>query len=135
MYAGILGITLAKYFSVLHLLGDADFLTVYETDQLHAQVMLSINEFNYGWLIGLVFFSLSFFILGYLVYKSGYIPKILGVLLIITPFGYLIDSFGRFLSPDYDENIKLLTFIGEMLLMLWLLWRSARGFGQELEKK
>ncbi len=67
------------------------------------------------------FLNLWFIPLGYLVFKSGYIPRILGVLLIIAGFGYLIDSVTFFLFPNFDVTISLVTFIGEVLFMLWLL--------------
>jgi len=126
VYATIFGIALANLFSVLLLLNGADYLTVFETDQLHAQVMSFLNAFSYGWDIGFVFFGLHLFVLGYLVFKSGYIPRILGVLLIIAGLGYLIDSFGKFLLPNYDATIAQFTFIGELLLMLWLLFKGVK---------
>lgn len=135
VYATILGIALASLFVVLPILSDANYMSVFETDQLRALVTLFLNAFSYGWDIGLVFFGLHLFLLGYLVFKldyPGYIPRILGVLLVIASLGYLIDSFGRFLSPSYDLSIILFTFIGELLLMLWLLWRGAKGFDGKL---
>jgi hypothetical protein len=99
-------------------------------DQLHVQVMLLLNAFNDGWLIGLVFFGFSLLVLGYLVYKSGYIPKILGVLLMLAPVGYWVDSFGNFLVPRYDANIAMFTFIGEVLFMLWLLLKGGKLKGK-----
>ena len=131
VYSIIFGIALANYFIVLHLLGSADYLRVFETGQLHAQVILFLNAFDYGWDIGYVFFGLHLFFLGYLVFKSSsilfksaYIPRILGVLLIIASFGYLIDIFGKFLFPSFDANISLFTGWGEALLMLWLLLKG-----------
>jgi hypothetical protein len=59
--------------------------------------------------------------MGYLIFKSGYIPRILGVLLIIGGFGYLIDFVTFLLFPDFDVTIAEFTFIGELLLPLWLL--------------
>jgi hypothetical protein len=126
VYAAILGIALHNLFSVLLLLSGADYLTVFATDQLHTQVMLFLNAFSYGWDIGIVFFGLHLFVLGYLVFKSGYIPRILGVLLIVAPLGYLIDSFGKFLLPNYDATIAMVTFIGELLFMFWLLFKGAK---------
>ena len=126
VYATIFGIALLNLVIVLHLLSGADYLTVFETDQLPAQVTLFLNAFSYGWQIGYVFFGLHLFVLGYLVFKSGYIPRILGVLLIIAGLGYLIDSFGIFLLPNYEATISLVTFIGELLLMLWLLLKGAK---------
>ena len=129
VYAAIFGIALANLLSVVLLLSGSDYLTVFETNQLHAQGMLFLNAFSYTWDIGGVFFGFHLFILGYLVFKLGYssyIPRILGVLLIIASFGYLIDSFGEFLLPDYDANIAQFTFIGELLLAFWLLFKGAK---------
>lgn len=126
VYATIFGIALVNFFSVLQLLSGADYLTAFEPNQLHAQVMLFLNAFSYGWAIGLVFFGIHLFILGYLVFKSGYIPKILGVLLIIAGLGYLIDSFVIFLLPNYEATIIMVTFIGESLFMLWLLIKGLK---------
>ncbi len=126
VYATIFGIALANLFNVLRLLSDADYVTVFDIDQLYAQVMLSLNAFSDGWQIGYVFFGLHLFVLGYLVFKSGYIPKILGVLLIIAGLGYLIDSYAIFLLPNYEATIGYVTFIGEVLFMLWLLFKGAK---------
>jgi hypothetical protein len=134
VYAAILAIVLLNFVIALQLLSGADYLTVFETGQLHAQMMLFLNAFDYGWQIGLAIFGLHLLLLGYLVYKSGYIPKILGVLLIIASFGYLIDSSGNLLSPTYDANIALFTFIGEVLLIFWLLIKGVRIPDQSKEE-
>ena len=126
--AAILGINLLNLFFVLQLLGGADYLTVFGADQLDALVLLFLNGHSIGYSIGLVLFGLSLLVLGYLVFKSGYIPKILGVLLIVAALGYLIDSFASFLLPNYEayETIFALVvflpaFIGELSMCLWLL--------------
>lgn len=131
-YVAIFGIALHNFFSVLQLLSSAD-QTVFEPNQLHAQIMLFLNAYNYGWLIGLVFFGLHLFVLGYLIFKSGYIPRILGVLLIFASLGYIIDSFANFLLPNYTnyEAIFLLivavpAIIAELSLSLWLLLKGAK---------
>ena len=130
MHAAIFGITLLNLVFVSQLLSGADYLTVFETSQLHALVLLFFNGYNYGFNIGIFFFSFHLGILGYLVYKSGYIPRILGVLLIVSSFGYLIINAGEILLPNYPEIITQVigvpAFIGEFLLMLWLLWRGAK---------
>jgi asparagine N-glycosylation enzyme membrane subunit Stt3 len=106
---------------------------VFETDQLHAQVMLSIDAFNIGWKVGLVLFGIHLLVSGYLAFKSGFMPKFLGILLIITGFGYLIDSFANFLLPNYTdyETIFLMIvaipgIIGEISLMFWLLIKGVK---------
>jgi len=133
LYTAVFGFALLNLVTVLRLLSDADYLTVFGTDQLHAQVMLSLNSFSDGWAIGYVcFFSLHLFVLGYLVYKSGYIPRILGVLLIIGGFGYLIDTFALLLLPNYESYEAIFslliipTALGEVLLALWLLIKGVK---------
>ena len=126
--AAILGINLLNLFFVLQLLSGADYLSVFGADQLEALVLLFLNGHSIGYSIGLVFFGLSLFVLGYLVFKSGYFPRILGVLLIVAAFGYLIDSFASFLWPTYEAYeaifalvVFLPAFIGELAMCLWLL--------------
>ncbi|MFC1972420.1 DUF4386 domain-containing protein [Chloroflexota bacterium] len=109
-------------FAALLLLSGADYLTVFETGQLHAQVMFFLDLRNTGFLMAYIFYGLWLFPFGYLVYKSGYIPKILGVLLMIGCFGYLIDFFTIFLLPDFDVEVSLFTGIGELLIPFWLLF-------------
>jgi len=126
VYATIFGIALNNLFNVLLLLSGADYLTVFETAQLHAQVMLFLNAFSYGWAIGLIVFGFHLFILGYLVFKSDYIPRILGVLLIVAGLGYPVDYFGKLLFPNFDAAISLVVGWGELLFMFWLLLKGGK---------
>ena len=121
-------------FAPLLLLSGADYLTVFETGQLHAQAMFFLNLRETGFLMPAIFYGLWLFPFGYLVYKSGsvfksgYIPKILGVLLMIGCFGYLIEFFTVFLLPDFDAgNIRLATSIGEFLSPFWLLFLAGKN--------
>jgi len=107
-------------FSVLHILNSANFLSATKVGQLHNQVMLSLDVFRYGAQIAAIFFGLWLLPMAYLVFKSSFLPKLLGVLLIIGGVGYLIDSFTIFLFPDF-KGIVLFTFWGEILFPLWLL--------------
>ena len=126
VYSTIFAIALINYFNILQLLSGSDYLTAFEPTHLHAQVMLSINAFSDGWAIGFVFFGLHLTLLGYLVFRSGYIPRIFGILLILAGFSYLIDYFGKFLFPDYDLNIATFTGWGELLFMFWLLFKGGK---------
>jgi hypothetical protein len=130
------GMNLLNYFFVLLLVSGAGYLTVFEPDQLHALVLLFLNAYEYVALIWGTFFGLHTLLLGYLVYKSGYFPRILGVLLVLASFGYLIDSFGNFLLPQYDElyasTVVLLAIVGELSLTFWLL---IKGVNVEQWKK
>lgn len=107
-------------FSVLHLLNSANSLSATEVGQLHNQVMLSLDIFRYGAQIAAIFFGLWLLPMAYLVFKSGFLPKLLGVLLMIGGIGYLIDSFTIFLFPGF-KGIVLFTFWGEILFPLWLV--------------
>jgi len=108
-------------FAALLLLSGADYLTVFTADQLQALVPLFLDLHELGTLIAGIFWGLWLFPMGYLVFKSGFLPRILGVLLMIGCFGYLIESFGTFLLPNFEVEIGLFTFWGEVLLPLWLL--------------
>jgi len=108
-------------FAALLLLSGADYLTVFGADQLHAQVMLFLDLHEHGIFIAQLFWGLWLFPMGYLIFKSGFLPRIIGVLLIIGCFGYLIDSVIFFLFPNIDVTLSGFTFIGELLLPLWLV--------------
>ena len=82
-------------FAALLLLSGADYLTAFTADQLHALVMFFLDLHEYGVFIASIFCGLWLLPLGYLVFKSGYIPRILGVLLMIGCFGYLIPHHSR----------------------------------------
>jgi hypothetical protein len=119
------GTNLVFKFAALLLLSGAGYLTVFEPDQLHALVLLLFDAHNYGALVWGTFFSLHCFVLGYLIFKSGYFPRVLGVLMIFAALGYLADSFGNFLSPSYEERfawvVTVTGFVGELPFFLWLL--------------
>ena len=133
VYAGMFAVALTSLLNVLQLLTDADYLKAFEGNQLYAQVMLSLSAFQSGWDIGLVIFGLHLLVVGCLAFKSGYIPKWLGALLVIAGIGYIVDSIGKFLVPNYNLTIAAFTFVGEVLLIFWLLWKGIRGFDKGLE--
>jgi len=129
----IQGINLLNYFFVLLLLSGAGYLTVFAPDQLHALVLLFLNAHEYAALIWGLFFGFHLFVLGYLVYKSGYIPGILGVLLIIASLCYLTQSFGNILLPKYEgifATIGLLSIV-ELAFPLWLLIKGVKDQSQD----
>ncbi len=85
---------------------------------------LFLDLYKHGFSITHIFFGLWLFPMGCLVFKSGFLPKFLGVFLIIACFGYLADFILLFLFPDMDVRIKEFTFVGEVFLLLWLLIRG-----------
>lgn len=119
VYAAIFAVAITNLYNVLPLLSDTGYAEIIDTEQLNIQVMLLLETYRIEWDTGLAIFGLHLFLLGYLVFKSG--PRILGVLVVLAGTGYFIDSFGKMLLPDYNLTIGLYTFVGEILLIFWLL--------------
>lgn len=117
-------LTELTHLAALQLLSGADYLTIFTTGQLQALALLFLDLHEYGLTIAGIFWGLWLFPLGYLVFKSNFLPRILGVLLMIGCFGYLIDSFGPFLSPAYNLNLALYTGWSEVIFPLWLVIRG-----------
>ncbi len=106
---------------VLRLLSGPDYLNAFTTGQLQAQIMLLLHLHNQGLNIAQIFWGLWLFPLGYLVFKSRFLPRILGVLLMIACFGYLIDSLAELLFPNLGLSLIFFVGWGDLLLLLWLL--------------
>ncbi len=107
----------------------ADFLSVFEKPQRDALAMLFLRLHHYGVLANEVFWGLWLFPFGMLVYKSRFIPRILGVWLIINGFAYLVISATGLLVPQYENMVSNIAFpalLGEMAIVLWLLIKGAR---------
>lgn len=126
VYAVIFGISLFDLASVLRLLDSTHYLKISGAGQLNSQVMLSLNAFSDGWNIGFVFFGIHLILLGYLVFKSGYVPSIFGILLMVAGLGYLADSVGKLLVHNFDLSLSIFTAWGELLFMFWLLIRGSK---------
>lgn len=121
VYAALLGSATFYLINIINLQSGAGYLSAFTTQQIQAQVMFSFITFRSGWEAALIIFGLHLLILGYLFLRAGYMKKMLGILLIIASLGYLIDGFGKLLSSQYNMNISMFTFIGEVVLIFWLL--------------
>jgi hypothetical protein len=119
----IQGLNLLNHFIVLLLLSGAGYLTTFAPDQTHALVMMFLDAHENMVLIWGLFFSLHLLVFGYLVYRSGYIPKMIGVLLVIASLSYLIQGFGNILFPQYKAIFTSIGFLSsiEIALPIWLL--------------
>ena len=118
-------LSISQLVGALRLLND-NYLAAFSPEQLHAQVLLAINAFSDVWHAGLFLFGLHLLIIGYLAFKSGYVPKLIAVLVGIDGLSYAIDTFGSVLSPGPWTDTASFTFIGELLLGLWLVIRGPR---------
>jgi len=117
------------------LVSGADYLKVFQVDQLQALAMLSLYIYKYGFLgIAQIFFGAWLFPLGYLVFKSGFLPRFLGVILMVHCVVWLMSALQFFLFPDFIGitfvGITYLSnpigFISEFGLTLWLLIMGAK---------
>lgn len=118
-----------NHIAALTLLRGADFLTVFDKPQREALAMLFVRMHGHGILVNEIFWGLWLFPFGLLVMRSGFLPRILGILLIINGFAYLAISLTSLLLPDYASVVRRMAMIpltGELWIMLWLLIRGAR---------
>lgn len=105
--------------AALQLLNGADYLSVFTAQQLQALAYFFIRLHGQGLNINMIFWGLWLFPMGFLVFKSGFLPRIIGVMLVIACIGYVVQSFAVFLG--YNLSIMFITGWGELMLGLWLL--------------
>jgi uncharacterized membrane protein len=125
----------------LSFLGNEEYLKAFDPHQRQALAYLSLDLHESGYGIGLIFFGFTCLITGYLMFRSGYFPRIIGVMQIIAGLSYLINSFAQILSPAFAAAlfpaIVVPAFIGELATCLWLLvkglnvekWNERVGMG------
>lgn len=118
-------------FTVLSLMSGESYLHIFTKEQLQTQVMLHLNQYDNGLSIVHIFSGLWLFPFGWLVVKSGFLPKILGIFLMLGCFGYLINFLGYALWPNYSQvgiasYVSLPASIGEIGSCLWLLIVGAK---------
>jgi hypothetical protein len=111
---------LNKY-AVLLILSNADYLAIFSTENLHALVPFFLNLYDHGLIISQIFWGLWLFPMGLLIINAGFLPKILGYLMLIACLGYLADAFTAFVFPNFGFQFTGVTALGELLLTLWLL--------------
>jgi hypothetical protein len=116
-------------FAALLILGGGNYLQVFQPNQLQALAMLFLNLQRYGFILAQIFFAAWLLPLGYLVFKSGFFPKVLGILLIVDFFGVLIWFFQFFLLPGYEVITYpglAVSAVAEFSLTLWLLIKGVK---------
>ena len=115
--------------AALMLVRGADFLSVFEKPQRDALAMLFLRLHQHEVVAAEILWGLWLFPLAILVYRSRFLPRFLGVLLIINGLAYLTISFTGLLLPQYEDRVSDIAFpalLGEMAIMLWLLIKGAK---------
>jgi hypothetical protein len=117
-------INLLNEFESFYLLSGAQYLSVFTVTQLQAQAMLAYDLYLHGYEIANIFFALWLVPLGLLVYKSEFLPRFQGVLLVVGGCSLLLNVFVHFLSPSYPMVNTILLIpqtIAEFLFLGWIL--------------
>jgi hypothetical protein len=138
VFVAIAGSALVGLLSASRLLATAGASTAFGPDQFAALAMLSLYPYEYAFNVGFVFFGLHVLCLGYLILKSDYVPRLLGVLLIVASAGYFIDSFASVVSSGYADNQALFivfvavpALVAEYSLAFWLLIKGGKSERRE----
>jgi hypothetical protein len=123
------GLNLLNYYFVLQLLNGGDYLAVFGPNQIDALVTLFLDAHSYGFSIGIAFLVPHVLILGYLIFESGYFPRILGILFLFAGVGYLIDTTGLLLVSGYETTpgiIAMIIAVAEIAFPVWLLVKGVK---------
>ncbi len=116
--------------AALAVLRGTDFLAVFNQAQREALAMLFLHLSSQGMLVAQIFWGLWLFPFGVLVMRSGFLPRILGILLIFNGVAHVVASLTGLLLPEYASVVNRIAFIpelGEFWMMLWLLIKGAKG--------
>lgn len=113
-YAAVYLVGISQLVVAVTLLGDAD------------QSLRAINAFDTVWHVGLILVGVHLLLISYLAYRSGFMSKVIGILLLVAGLGYVVDGFGAVLSAGYSLDISRFTFVGEAVLIFWLLIKGRR---------
>jgi hypothetical protein len=135
----VLALNLLNYHAAGMLLHGSGHVAALGTNQRDALAYFFLDLHSNGYDLGLLLFGIHCLLLGYLIFRAGYLPKLLGVLVSAAGFAYLIGSYTRFLFPDYVAAVSpvyLVAIVSEVSLCLWLLvkgvdvhqWERLRGF-------
>jgi hypothetical protein len=127
--AGVGFLNALNNIAALILFRGAEFLTVFDKPQRDALAMLFLRLHSHGHFINEIFWGLWLFPFGLLVFRSGFLPRVLGVWLMINCFGWLALSVTALFFPPYYETAFRLAqpvLFGELAIMLWLLIKGAK---------
>jgi hypothetical protein len=118
-------LNLLNHYLAIQVLSGATYLSTFEPSQLQSLSLFFMDAHRSGYLIAGAFFGVHCFLLGLLLYRSGMIPKVFGLLMLLAAGGYLMETFGDFLFPGNESRLALVVgfsaAVGEVGLTLYLL--------------
>jgi hypothetical protein len=125
MATATFAVTELFYFMAMYWLGDAGYLKIFPPEQLQAMAFLSLKYYTYGGALFTAYYGVAWIVRSYLIFRSGYLPKLIGVLMGIGGFGFVVRNLLLVLAPAYASDVFLMLFFpGGLLLMVWLLIRG-----------
>jgi hypothetical protein len=121
-------VLIANVLTPLRLLAGDTYLTAFSPGQLSVLAMLSLDAYEHGWTVALLFFGAHILLLGYLLYRSGYVPRVLGPWLAVGSLGLFIYSVGNLAVPDMELSLLLAgpSGVGELALCLLLIFNRVK---------
>ena len=127
---GVATANLLNHYAALKVLESLGLAAQFSSEQLMEFLQFFMEAHHLGYILASVAFGIHCVLLGYLLMKSGYFPTLLGILMISASLGYLIESFGFILYPEYKATftwiVGISAALGEVGLCLWLLIRGSR---------
>ena len=126
LYTGVYLVAVTNLIKVYALTKGSSYFLSNSSEQVSEFILFYIKSYKYEWFFGLVLFGLYLMLLGFLVLKARYIPKVMGWLLIIAGLGYVIGHSKVFLFPELNTSFSMITALGELVFMLWLLIKGSR---------
>lgn len=126
IYTGVYLVAVTNLIKVFTLTKGNSYLISNSKEQISELMLFYIKSYKYEWFFGLILFGIYLIILGFLVLKASYIPKIMGWLLVIAGLGYVVGHLKVFFYPNLDTSFSMFTALGELIFMLWLLIRGSR---------
>ncbi len=140
IFASIYAIGFLQLFELSTLIHDNDYINSFHQNQLVTQTMLSIKHYDSYVNLSFLFFGLHIGLLAYLILRSKLISRLIGYALIIACIGYLINSFGSFISKDFANNqylfivfVAIPAIISELSLTIFLIVKN-KEISQQLQE-
>lgn len=123
VYAGVFLVAIAQLGGAVDLLASSGGAV--PPASVQSDALLRVSAFSDLWSAGLTLFGIHLLLVGRLVWRSGYVPRAIGALVVLAGFGYTIDGITVVLLGEGAPQVSAFLFVGEVVLAGWLLWRGA----------
>jgi hypothetical protein len=130
IYVAITAAALLNLLVALKLVDDTGYTAALEAGQRKAHLMLFLDAYTYGWSIALVWFGVHLVLVGLVMARSDYVPRVLSMLVAIAGLAYVVGKLASVFVPEYNDVIlafiAALALPGELGLTGWLLWKGGK---------